>query len=109
MLTNEQEFCWTICIVVYSARHYMIVDELHHVDTLQIGYVRYPSSCYDHDGTCDWAIKTHNYTCYSKNVDRLIKYTHRGLDILQMLDMRDIHICKVMNNYLKKSKNHVIN
>ena len=98
MSDEEVEFCRTIWIVVYSARHHMIVDALRHVETLRIGHVQHPSFRYDHDGTCDWAIKTHNNICYSKNVDRLIKYTHRGLNIPQMLDMRDIHNREVTRN-----------
>ena len=87
----DQEFWRTIWIVVYSARHYMIVDALRHVATLPIGFVKSPSFRYDHDGTCDWAIKTHNNICYYKNVDRLIKYAERGIDIKPILDMRKLH------------------
>ena len=39
----DQEFRRTIWIVVYSARHYMIVDALRHVATLPIGFVKSPS------------------------------------------------------------------
>ena len=39
----DQEFRRTIWIVVYSARHYMIVDALRHVATLPIGFVKTPS------------------------------------------------------------------
>ena len=94
----DQEFRRTIWIVVYYVRHYMIVDALRHVASLQIGFVQHPSFRYDHDGTCDWAIKTHNIICYSKNVDRLIKYAHRGVDIKPILDIRVIHNREVVRN-----------
>ena len=94
----DQEFRRTIWMVVYYVRHYMIVDALQHVAGMRIGFVQHPSFRYDHDGRCDWAIISHNNICYSKNVDRLIKYAHRGFKILP-IDMKDIHTLNVVREH----------
>ena len=94
----DQEFRRTIWIVVYYVRHYMIVDALQHVAGLRIGLVQHPSFRYDHDGSCDWAIISHNNICYLKNVNRLIKYAHRGLKILP-IDMEDKHTLHVVRKH----------
>ena len=79
---SPRNLCWTVLSVVYTVRRNIIVDVLRHTNTLQRGRVTFRYNC---DGSCDWAIKEHNFIYHWSSMDRYNKYASRqNFELLQL-------------------------